>query len=52
MTYPEDISITDFVFQTAEKFGDEVALVSLCTFNISYLVDLIESCTFNISCKS
>ena len=29
VTYPEDISITDYVFKGAEKFGDNVALVSL-----------------------
>ena len=28
MTYPEDISITDYVFEGAEKFGDNIALVS------------------------
>ena len=28
VTYPEDISITDYVFEGAEKFGENIALVS------------------------
>ena len=27
VTYPEDISITDYVFEGAEKFGENIALV-------------------------